>query len=325
MRILDNKRQALFAIAHKACSPLNLKLQSHIDQLASYLHFIESPYEWQAFTLARCNVFPSNILYSSFNSQPLETGLCSCKSGALKSQEHMLLHCVMYNDIGSSNLKLILFSSPGWEEVAILYNLLLGVNKTHTRQMAKYIILLIQQKGIQLLNKHLVSQDTVNNSFSVYVKHFGRMFRWSIEIELCPVVSCRHLAHWFYSKLVTTRGSKRLLWSGCMGVGWRAEFRCQNLLASRPTAGTWGFIVKKGTFLRHNLREVLKVRPYISRMRRCTIIWCRLNGEDKYPGGDSLMQQPRAKKYGIILTEGCRLLVNVAVKSEFRGREQLIL
>ena len=91
------------------------------------------------------DVFPSNVLYSRFNSQPLEMLLFPCNSGSIESLEHMLLYCAMHNDICSSNLELILVSLTGPLEEAILHNPLVSMNKTYTRQTAKFISLLIQQ------------------------------------------------------------------------------------------------------------------------------------------------------------------------------------
>ena len=103
------------------------------------LHLIESPYEQQAFILARSYVLPSNVLYDRFNLQPLETQLFPFNSGSIEFLEHMLLYCAMCSNIHSPNLESILVSFARWVEESILYNLLLNVNKIYTRQRATFL------------------------------------------------------------------------------------------------------------------------------------------------------------------------------------------
>ncbi|KAJ7320683.1 hypothetical protein JRQ81_020194, partial [Phrynocephalus forsythii] len=129
-----------------------LQLPLPVGKPARYLHLLENPKERYIFTLARCNVLPSNVVYGRFGSLPLETRLCPCNTGTTESLVHMILYCPLYKDMHASHLDPHLARLPGRQDEVILHKLLLGKDKTHTRQIAIFINLIIQRRRPQLLN-----------------------------------------------------------------------------------------------------------------------------------------------------------------------------
>lgn len=71
-RLYDIERQEILGAAQKKCSPLNFQLKITSGQQPKYLSLLMHPLERRAFTLARCNVTPSNDLHGRFRNASWE-------------------------------------------------------------------------------------------------------------------------------------------------------------------------------------------------------------------------------------------------------------
>lgn len=76
----------------------------------SFLYLLRFPKHCRAFTLAQFNRLPSALLERRYTRIPYEEQLCPCQSGSIKTIEHVLLNCCLYQNFffmtklpGSSN------------------------------------------------------------------------------------------------------------------------------------------------------------------------------------------------------------------------------
>ncbi|KAJ7313381.1 hypothetical protein JRQ81_004695, partial [Phrynocephalus forsythii] len=97
-RVLDIEQQTLRSLAHSVCSPLHWHITVTPSQQAPYLVLLKSPRIRRAFTLARCNVMPSAVLYGRFQGLPLDKRCCSCGMGSVETLDHIFFYCPLHKE-----------------------------------------------------------------------------------------------------------------------------------------------------------------------------------------------------------------------------------
>lgn len=111
-----------------------------------YFDFLECPQEQRAFTLARCNVIPSEQLFGRYRSIPAAERVCPCRLGNIETLSHILLYFPIYQDLHISYLSPILATLWCQNDQNKIVYILSGVNEELSGVVAKYINMIIKRR-----------------------------------------------------------------------------------------------------------------------------------------------------------------------------------
>lgn len=82
--------QSQLSAVSQVCSPLSWNIYTKAGTIPSYLTWLTYPHERRAFTLARCNSFPSAVFPGIYSGTSYHKRLCNCKQGTVESLIHMV-------------------------------------------------------------------------------------------------------------------------------------------------------------------------------------------------------------------------------------------
>ncbi|KAJ7345915.1 hypothetical protein JRQ81_001865 [Phrynocephalus forsythii] len=104
----------------------------------AYLSQLETYKFRKAFTLARCEAFPSVVLEGRFKSIPREQRLCPCGSDEIESIDHMMLRCSRHKKIRAKYITPLLKDMAGQSDSDYYNQLIIDQSRTTTELVAKF-------------------------------------------------------------------------------------------------------------------------------------------------------------------------------------------
>ena len=147
MLLWDIERQELIEAAGKTCSPLYFHLPWAHETNCNYLDFLLNPPERRAFSLARFNANPSNLLWGRFSGRVEDEGICPCDDHQVERLVHMVFHCKLYDDLRQQFLDQLCIPRRRPEREVLRF-LLTGTDQELTKLVAQYLHLLFSRRNI---------------------------------------------------------------------------------------------------------------------------------------------------------------------------------